>query len=204
MTCGYYRMSSPVTALPMIMRWISDVPSKMVKLVAAWVPVLCQSLRQPQGSGVSVRQTPSHRIQEHRPIGARVVIADAVRYMSVDSCREPDPARLRLQYLARRTPRPVSPRTPRPRAVSAVVAGVGSNQRRLSHLAAWVPVCASHCGSRRERRIYQAQLPDPGASADRCTRRHRGRCPLYVRGQLSRTGPSETQMHISRGEHRGP
>jgi hypothetical protein len=32
MTCGYYRTSSPVTALAMIMRWISDVPSKMVKL----------------------------------------------------------------------------------------------------------------------------------------------------------------------------
>ena len=27
-----YRTSRPVTALPMIMRWISDVPSKMVKL----------------------------------------------------------------------------------------------------------------------------------------------------------------------------
>ncbi len=35
MTCGYYRTSSPVTALPMIMRWISDVPSKIVKLVKA-------------------------------------------------------------------------------------------------------------------------------------------------------------------------
>jgi hypothetical protein len=33
MTCGYYRTSSPVTALPMIMRWISDVPSKIVKIV---------------------------------------------------------------------------------------------------------------------------------------------------------------------------
>jgi hypothetical protein len=33
MTFGYYRTSSPVTALPMIMRWISDVPSKIVKLV---------------------------------------------------------------------------------------------------------------------------------------------------------------------------
>ena len=33
MTCGYYRTSSPVTALPMITRWISDVPSKMVKLM---------------------------------------------------------------------------------------------------------------------------------------------------------------------------
>ena len=33
MTCGYYRTSSPVTALPMIMRWISDVPSKMVKIL---------------------------------------------------------------------------------------------------------------------------------------------------------------------------
>jgi hypothetical protein len=33
MTSGYYRTSSPVTALPMIMRWISDVPSKIVKLM---------------------------------------------------------------------------------------------------------------------------------------------------------------------------
>jgi hypothetical protein len=35
MTSGYYRTSSPVTALPMIMRWISDVPSKMVKIFAS-------------------------------------------------------------------------------------------------------------------------------------------------------------------------
>ncbi len=35
MTCGYYRTLSPVTALPMIMRWISDVPSKMVKIFAS-------------------------------------------------------------------------------------------------------------------------------------------------------------------------
>ena len=33
LTCGNYRTSSRVTALPMITRWISDVPSKMVKLV---------------------------------------------------------------------------------------------------------------------------------------------------------------------------
>jgi hypothetical protein len=33
MTCRYYRTSRPVTARPMIMRWISDVPSKIVKLV---------------------------------------------------------------------------------------------------------------------------------------------------------------------------
>lgn len=33
MTCGYYRTSSPVTALPMIMRWISLVPSNMVKIL---------------------------------------------------------------------------------------------------------------------------------------------------------------------------
>jgi hypothetical protein len=32
-TRGYHRTSSPVTALPMIMRWISDVPSKIVKLL---------------------------------------------------------------------------------------------------------------------------------------------------------------------------
>ncbi len=33
MNCGYYRTSSPVTALPMITGWISDVPSKIVKLM---------------------------------------------------------------------------------------------------------------------------------------------------------------------------
>jgi hypothetical protein len=33
MPCGYYRTSSPVTALSVIMRWISDVPSKIVKIV---------------------------------------------------------------------------------------------------------------------------------------------------------------------------
>jgi hypothetical protein len=33
--CGYYRTSSPVTALPIITRWISDVPSKMVKILAS-------------------------------------------------------------------------------------------------------------------------------------------------------------------------
>jgi hypothetical protein len=33
MTCDYQRTLSPVTALPMIMRWISDVPSKIVKLM---------------------------------------------------------------------------------------------------------------------------------------------------------------------------
>src|SRR5215469_13050355 len=33
MTGGYYRTSSPVTALPMITRWIFDVPSKIVKLL---------------------------------------------------------------------------------------------------------------------------------------------------------------------------
>jgi hypothetical protein len=32
-----YRTSSPVTALPMIMRWISEVPSKIVKLSAVAV-----------------------------------------------------------------------------------------------------------------------------------------------------------------------
>ena len=35
MTSGYYRTASPVTALPMIMRWISDVPSKIVKIFAS-------------------------------------------------------------------------------------------------------------------------------------------------------------------------
>ena len=30
-----YRTASPVTARPMIMRWISEVPSKMVKIFAS-------------------------------------------------------------------------------------------------------------------------------------------------------------------------
>jgi hypothetical protein len=38
MTCGCYRTSSPVRALPMIRRWISEVPSKIVKILAS----LCQ------------------------------------------------------------------------------------------------------------------------------------------------------------------
>jgi hypothetical protein len=33
MTSGHYRTLRLVTARPMIMRWISDVPSKIVKLV---------------------------------------------------------------------------------------------------------------------------------------------------------------------------
>jgi hypothetical protein len=32
MTSGYYRTSSPVAALPMIRRWISEVASKIVNL----------------------------------------------------------------------------------------------------------------------------------------------------------------------------
>jgi hypothetical protein len=37
MTRSYYRTSSPATALPMITRWISDVPSKIVKILEALV-----------------------------------------------------------------------------------------------------------------------------------------------------------------------
>ena len=36
--CGAQRTSSPVTARPMIRRWISEVPSKIVKILAS----LCQ------------------------------------------------------------------------------------------------------------------------------------------------------------------
>ncbi len=35
LNCWYYRTSSPVTARAMIMRWISDVPSKIVKIFAS-------------------------------------------------------------------------------------------------------------------------------------------------------------------------
>jgi hypothetical protein len=35
LTCGYYRTASPVTARPTIIRWISEVPSKIVKIFAS-------------------------------------------------------------------------------------------------------------------------------------------------------------------------
>ena len=44
---------------------------------------------------MSPSANPQHRNWAHRPIDARVMIADAIRYMSVDSCREPDSAGLR-------------------------------------------------------------------------------------------------------------
>ena len=36
----YYLTSSPVTACPMIIRWISDVPSKIVKVSG---PAVCDN-----------------------------------------------------------------------------------------------------------------------------------------------------------------
>jgi hypothetical protein len=58
-TCGYQRTSSPVTALPMIMRWISDVPSKMVKLMEVR-PI--SAGRCPVGRGyVSTNSAPGRR-----------------------------------------------------------------------------------------------------------------------------------------------
>ena len=35
LTCGYYRTGRPVMARPMIIRWISEVPSKIVKILAS-------------------------------------------------------------------------------------------------------------------------------------------------------------------------
>lgn len=49
MTSGYYRTSSPVTALPMIIRWISDVPSKMVKILAVGAVYAGQRPADPRG-----------------------------------------------------------------------------------------------------------------------------------------------------------
>jgi hypothetical protein len=98
MTSGYYRTSSPVTALPMIMRWISDVPSKIVKILVARASLL----------PVTTAATGERRLRQPNPqlpelgastAGARVMIADAVRYMSVDSYRDPDSAGLRWTTL---------------------------------------------------------------------------------------------------------
>jgi hypothetical protein len=183
MTCGYYRTSSPVTALPMIMRWISDVPSKIVKILAAWVPVFpaghCGSHRR---SGVSVRQTPSHRIQAHRPLGARVMIADAVRYMSVDSCREPDSAGLRwttpaIHNLAREPENAQA--TGRFRRWWQVL---GSNQRRLSRrfyrpliIRSVCPLRVSPCGGSSDTTPGSAAQPIPVPSCTGCGNDNHGR-----------------------------
>jgi hypothetical protein len=56
MTSGYYRTSRPVTALPMIMRWISDVPSKIVKLVD--VPPVSAGRRRIGAALVSTNSAP--------------------------------------------------------------------------------------------------------------------------------------------------
>ena len=44
-----YRTSSPVTARPMIIRWISDVPSTMVKILAGMGRVIGILVRPPIG-----------------------------------------------------------------------------------------------------------------------------------------------------------
>jgi hypothetical protein len=60
MTCRYYRTSSAVTALPMIRRWISDVPSKIVKLVEVRA---VSAGRWPDGQGVvSTNSAPMHSL----------------------------------------------------------------------------------------------------------------------------------------------
>jgi len=57
-SCGNYRTSSAVTALPMIMRWISLVPSKMVKLVEVRA---VSASRRPSGRVlVSTNSAPIH------------------------------------------------------------------------------------------------------------------------------------------------
>jgi hypothetical protein len=47
-----YRTSSPVTARPMIIRWVSDVPSKIAKILHLWAVSACQ---RPVGPVVSAR-----------------------------------------------------------------------------------------------------------------------------------------------------
>ena len=44
-----YRTSNPVTARPMIIRWISDVPSKIVKILAVTGRVIGIPVRPPTG-----------------------------------------------------------------------------------------------------------------------------------------------------------
>jgi hypothetical protein len=74
MTSGYYRTSSPVTALPMIMRWISDVPSKIVKLVEVgavsagrWLATVALSARTQHGICRCVRSGMAAARQDCRP-----------------------------------------------------------------------------------------------------------------------------------------
>jgi hypothetical protein len=81
---------------------------------------------------VSVSPIPSRPIWAHRRLDVRVMIADAVRYMSVDSYRDPDSAGLSwttlpIERLARE--RENAQATGRFRWWWQVL---GSNQRRLS------------------------------------------------------------------------
>jgi hypothetical protein len=55
-----YRTSSPVIARPISIRWISDVPSKMVKILAAGTVPQFSGLRTPVVSA-RIRHAPSER-----------------------------------------------------------------------------------------------------------------------------------------------
>jgi hypothetical protein len=67
MTSGYYRTSSPVTALPMVMRWISDVPSKIVKLVE--VRAVSAGSWPSEWAHVGTNSPPEARRQDWHPRG---------------------------------------------------------------------------------------------------------------------------------------
>ena len=53
-------------------------------------------------------------------------------------------------------------------------------------------------------RVTAGDPLDPGVPAAWCARHDRGRCPLYVRGQLSGPGLNGTQMDNSSRRQLGP
>jgi hypothetical protein len=99
-TCGYYRTSSPVTARPMIIRWISEVPSKMVKIVD--YGAVSAGQWPARGRGVSTDSAPAVRGWQRFPAAPRT-LSSAVRTRAKKApfgrSRNPTPPQVHLRYI---------------------------------------------------------------------------------------------------------
>jgi hypothetical protein len=93
MTSGYQRTSSPVMALPMMRRWISDVPSKMVKVLDR--AAVCAGRWPSWGRGVSTHSagvsrggcaTPPQQPCLTTSSSAGAVVGDVAGHLSDGDC----------------------------------------------------------------------------------------------------------------------
>jgi hypothetical protein len=98
-----YRTSSPVTARPMIIRWISDMPSKMVKILAVLAVYAGQRPARPPGistdSARPVRDECRFRVG---PCPVSVVVrthAEKVLERFRGCYRRPTPQRVHPRYI---------------------------------------------------------------------------------------------------------